>query len=231
MSIYCIADLHLSLSGNKGMDVFQGWENYVEKLETNWKSVVKGEDTVVIAGDISWAMRLKDSYEDFKFLDSLPGKKIIIRGNHDYWWATASKIKNFFAENKFDSLSILFNSAIKCEGKWICGTRGWMNDPDEEADKKILLREIQRLRTSLDSAEDDGCEKIVFLHYPPVYSSGECEEIINIMIERNIKKCYYGHIHGCEATKRAIKGDYKGINFDLISCDYLNFTPKLVDLK
>lgn len=228
MSIFCIADLHLSLFVSKPMDIFKGWENYVDKLEKNWKNTVSGDDTVVIAGDISWAITLKDAYEDFKFLNDLPGKKIILRGNHDYWWSTATKVKNFFAENKFDNLSVLFNSAVECEGRWLCGTRGWINNSDEDQNIKILNREIHRFEMSVNETKPDGKEIVAFMHYPPVYNGTECEEIMNIMIERNIKKCYYGHIHGIDAAKKAVVGNYKGIDFHLVSCDYAGFCPVLV---
>lgn len=228
MSIYAIADLHLSLSADKPMDVFDGWQNYMKKIYENWSKTVKNEDTVVIAGDISWAMKLEDAYKDLEFLNSLPGKKILIKGNHDYWWSTAKKINDFLQINKFDSISILFNSAIECENKWICGTRGWMYNPEEPEDQKIFSRETQRLVRSIESVTDKNKEIIVFLHYPPVYAFAESQEIINILIERNIKKCYYGHIHGSGATKKVVQGNYKGIDFKLISCDYVNFCPVLV---
>ncbi|MBR2579309.1 MAG: metallophosphoesterase [Clostridia bacterium] len=225
MSIFCIADLHLSLSVSKPMDIFKGWENYVEKLEKNWKNTVSNDDTVVIAGDISWAINLKDAYEDFRFLNGLPGKKIVLRGNHDYWWSTATKVRSFFAESKFDTLSVLFNSAVECEGKWLCGARGWINNSNEDQNIKILNREIHRFEMSVNETRPDGKEIVAFMHYPPIYNGIECEEIINIMIERNIKKCYYGHIHGIDAAKRAVIGDYKGIDFHLVSCDYAGFCP------
>ena len=225
MSIFCIADLHLSLSVSKPMDIFKGWENYVEKLEKNWKNTVSNDDTVVIAGDISWAINLKDAYEDFRFLNGLPGKKIVLRGNHDYWWSTATKVRSFFAESKFDTLSVLFNSVVECEGKWLCGARGWINNSNEDQNIKILNREIHRFEMSVNETRPDGKEIVAFMHYPPIYNGIECEEIINIMIERNIKKCYYGHIHGIDAAKRAVIGDYKGIDFHLVSCDYAGFCP------
>lgn len=228
MSIYCIADLHLSLSVGKPMDIFKGWEGYVEKLEKNWRNTVKDDDTVVIAGDISWAIKLDDACEDFKFLNNLPGKKIILRGNHDYWWSTATKVSNFFKENNFDNLSILFNSAVECEDKWICGTRGWINNSKTDSDIKILNREINRFQTSVDKIVPNGKEVVAFFHYPPIYRMSECKEIINIMIENNIKKCYYGHIHGSDAAKRTIIGNYDGIEYNLVSCDYLGFCPTLV---
>lgn len=228
MSIYAIADLHLSLGTQKPMDVFKGWDNYVEKLRQNWEKVVKNSDTVVVAGDISWALKLEDSIEDFKFLESLPGKKIILKGNHDYWWSTAKKINDFFNENGIKSVSLLHNSAIFVENTCVCGTRGWLYNSEASGDKKILLRECGRLERSIKIAEDQGFEPLVFLHYPPVYGEKESSEIINILVERNIKKCYYGHIHGGKFSTKLKTGMYKGVSLELIACDYLDFCPKLV---
>lgn len=228
MSIYAISDLHLSLNNDKPMDIFEGWSNYVERLKNNWNEKISDCDTVVIAGDISWGMNLSESYEDFKFIDSLPGNKIFIKGNHDYWWTTKSKIENFLKSNNFNSISIIYNSSVLIGKYCICGTRGWMSNSDGENSKKIYLREIGRLKTSLDTAERLGGEPIVFLHYPPVYNFEESEEIINILIERKVKRCYYGHIHGSGANKKVKLGNYKGIDFKLISCDYLKFCPEFV---
>lgn len=228
MAIYAISDLHLSLGTQKPMDVFEGWEGYVEKIEKNWKEKVKEEDTVVIAGDISWAMKLEESKNDFAFINSLPGKKILIKGNHDYWWSTKKKIEDFFKANKFDSISIIQNTAIKVGEHCICGTRGWMMNSETQEDVKILNREIGRLKTSLDIAKKENLEPILFLHYPPVYGGEECKDIIDILIARNIKKCYYGHVHGSRAMKKAVVGDYKGMDFKLISCDYIGFSPVVV---
>ena len=228
MSIYCIADLHLSLNGSKSMEIFKGWEGYVEKLRDNWIKTVREEDTVVIAGDISWELKISEAYKDFSFLNELPGKKIIMRGNHDYWWSTATKVKKFFEESEFKSLSILFNSAIKCENKWVCGTRGWTNNPDRAENEKIYLREIERLKLSINKIDDDVCERIAFFHYPPVYGTNINSEIINILIEKNIKKCYYGHIHGVNTSKNVIEGLCRGIEFTLVSCDHVGFCPIFV---
>ena len=225
MSLYAISDLHLSFNSQKSMEIFPGWENYTERLKQNWTKTVSNGDTVVIAGDISWAMKLEEATEDFDFINKLPGKKIFIKGNHDYWWSTKAKIDKFFKENKFDSLSLLYNSSVQIEGKLICGTRGWFYDSKDEEDEKIFKREIMRLETSLNFNKAQNLEPIVFLHYPPVYGLEESTKIIDILIERNVKKCYYGHIHGSEATKNIVEGNYKGINFKLISCDYLNFCP------
>lgn len=228
MAVYAISDLHLSFNTDKSMDVFPGWYDYTNKIKQNWESTVKNEDFVVIPGDISWAMRLNEAKKDFEFINNLPGKKILIKGNHDYWWSTSKKINDFLQENNFDTISIIFNSAIKADNICICGTRGWMYNSDEPEDEKILNREVERLRRSLDSAKAFENEKVVFLHYPPVYNFQESEEIINLLIERNIKKCYYGHIHGSGAKKGIIEGKYKGIDFKLVSCDYINFKPLLI---
>lgn len=228
MAVYAISDLHLSFNTDKSMDVFPGWYDYTNKIKQNWESTVKNEDFVVIPGDISWAMRLNEAKKDFEFINNLPGKKILIKGNHDYWWSTSKKINDFLQENNFNTISIIFNSAIKADNICICGTRGWMYNSDEPEDGKILNREVERLRRSLDSAKAFENETVVFLHYPPVYNFQESEEIINLLIERNIKKCYYGHIHGSGAKKGIIEGKYKGIDFKLVSCDYINFKPLLI---
>lgn len=228
MSLFSIADLHLSLGTDKPMDVFSGWTNYVDRLETTWKSLVCDDDTVVIGGDISWAMKLEETFADFTFINSLPGKKILIKGNHDYWWQTKKKMEDYIKNNHFDTISILFNNAFEVEDYAVCGTRGWFYDAEADEDKKILNREAGRLRTSVEAAIKIGKEPIAFLHYPPVYQGKECDEILSILTEYKIKKCYYGHIHGKNAFRYAQCGDYKGIDMHLVSCDYLNFIPKLV---
>ena len=162
MSLFAIADLHLSLGVDKPMDVFPGWAGYVEKLEKNWRENVRPEDTVVVAGDISWGLDISEAKEDFAFLDRLPGTKILLKGNHDLWFSTKTKVEKFFAENGFSTLKILFNNAYEYGDRAICGTRGWMNDPIE---KKVLLRECGRLRMSLEEGKKFGKEPLVFLHY------------------------------------------------------------------
>ena len=166
MALFVLGDTHLSLGGAKPMDVFPGWSGYVEKLEANWRRLVKPEDTVVLAGDISWSMRLADTRKDFAFLNGLPGRKLIMKGNHDYWWSTANKMNEFFRAEGFDTLRLLHNNSYTVEGYALCGTRGWLFDADEPHDEKVMNREIGRLRLSLDAAEP-GREKLVFLHYPP----------------------------------------------------------------
>lgn len=227
MSLFAIADLHLSLGTNKPMDVFSGWTDYVSRLEKNWRAVVTDGDTVVIAGDISWAMKLEETFADFSFLNSLPGQKLLLKGNHDYWWGTKTKIDNYLGANGFDSISVIFNNAYAVQGYALCGTRGWFYDAEEDADKKILNREVGRLNMSIDAAIRTGLEPIVFLHYPPVYNETRCEEMLQALKDRGIKRCFYGHIHGAGA-KRAVNGLYDGIDFRLIACDGLQFIPYLI---
>ena len=228
MSLYAIADLHLSLGEDKPMDIFAGWNEYVERLSENWRKLVSCDDTVVIAGDISWAMRIEQTYTDFKFIHDLPGKKIFLKGNHDYWWGTKNKTDNFLRENKLDSISVLFNNAYTCGEYAICGTRGWFLENDTPEDIKVLNREVGRLKMSLDLAIKTGLEPVVFLHYPPYYRGIECSEIMDVLCSYPVKKCYYGHIHGKKNFKLAFEGEYKGINFRLISCDKVGFMPVLV---
>lgn len=225
MSIFAIADTHLSFATDKPMDSFPGWNDYVQRIEKNWNSVVGDDDTVVIAGDISWAMNFDELKADFDFINKLNGKKIIIKGNHDYWWNTANKMNNFIEQNGFDTISILHNNSYEVDGISICGSRGWMFESEDEHNEKVLNREVGRLKISLDSAQ---CEqKIVFLHYPPVTIDSKCDEIFNLLKEYGIKKCYYGHLHGM-AAKTAVDDTFDGIKFNLVSCDKLSFTPKLV---
>ena len=225
MSVYAIADTHLSFGTNKPMDSFPGWNDYVTRLENNWKKLITNKDTVVIAGDVSWAMNFEELYNDFAFLDSLPGEKIIIKGNHDYWWNTLTKLNAFIDENGFSSIKFLYNNSYSADGISICGSRGWMFESDEEHDELILAREIGRIRFSLEAAGND--EKIVFLHYPPVTVESKCEEIIDLLKEYGVKKCYYGHLHGA-AARLAVDDNSDGIDFRLISCDKLGFVPLLI---
>ena len=227
MALFAIADLHLSMGTDKPMDIFKGWHDYSSRLENNWRKLVGENDTVVVAGDISWAMRLEECYEDFKFLNSLPGKKILLKGNHDYWWATKKKIDEYLKANGFDTISILFNNSFTVDGVTICGSRGWYYDADTDADIKVINREVGRLKLSLDSVKDTE-SPVVFLHYPPVYSELECKEIMDVLKDYGIKECYYGHLHGSHTHKNAVTGMYKGINMHLISTDYVDFTPVLV---
>lgn len=230
MSLFVIADLHLSFGCNKPMDVFPGWKDYTQRLEQNWRSLVKESDTVVIAGDISWAMKLEETEQDFAFIHNLPGEKILMKGNHDYWWSTKSKIDRFLQEKGFTSMKVLHNNAYIVEDVAICGTRGWLYNSETEEDVKIVNREVGRLAASLDDAsrQDAHAQPIVFLHYPPAYGNMVCAGILDVLETRHIEQCYFGHIHGNQASKKAVRGNYHGIKMHLISCDYVNFMPILV---
>lgn len=225
MSLFAIADTHLSFGTDKPMDTFEGWQNYTQKLETNWNKVVAENDDVLIAGDISWAMNFDELVADFQFLEKLNGNKIILKGNHDYWWNTVSKMNKFLLENEFKTIKFLYNNSYDCAGVSVCGTRGWMLENEDEDNERILLREIGRLKRSLDSAQNE--QKIVFLHYPPVSQNSCCNRIVDILNEYGIKKCFFGHLHG-EAAKYVLEGNINGIDYRLISCDRLKFTPYLI---
>ena len=225
MSLFAIADTHLSFGTDKPMDSFPGWNDYVDRIEKNWNKIVTDDDTVVIAGDISWAMNFDELKADFDFVERLNGKKIILKGNHDYWWNTSKKMNDFIESQRYKTISILFNNSYDIDGVSVCGSRGWLFDVDDEHDEKVLNREVGRLRLSLESAVND--EIIVFLHYPPVTTDTKCDEILNLLKEYGIKKCYYGHLHGI-AAKKAIDDVVDGIEFRLISCDRLGFVPKLI---
>ncbi len=223
MAIFVIADLHLSLgAADKPMDVFEGWQGYLPKLERNWRTLIAPEDTVVLPGDISWAMSLEDTREDFAFLNALPGKKIILKGNHDYWWTTLNKMNRFLEANGFDTLQILHNTAIQAEGVFLCGTRGWMSDVQGPEDEKILNREIGRLRMSLEAAGEG--EKLAFLHYPPLYPGQMEGGLANLLKEFGVSRCFYGHLHGV-SIRYAVQGEHDGVDYRLISADALNFCP------
>lgn len=223
MEIYTIGDLHLSLGCEKPMDIFPGWQGYMEKLERHWNTLVRPEDTVVLAGDTSWAMKLEDTVADFSFLQRLPGQKLLLKGNHDYWWTTVKKMEHFLQENGFDSLHILHNNSILAEGLAVCGTRSWMFDVGEARDEKVMNRELGRLRASLDAAQE-GAERVAFLHYPPVYPNANAQQVIDLLKEYNVKRCFYGHLHG-NAIRFAVQGMVDGIEYRLISADALAFCP------
>ena len=231
MSLFVIADLHLSFGADKPMDVFSGWKDYTVRLEKNWRRAVTDSDTVVLAGDISWGMRLEETLADFQYIHSLPGKKIILKGNHDYWWSTKSKIDAFFAKHGFDDMRILHNCAYEAGGYVIAGTRGWLYNAKTSEDIKIVNREAGRLRLSLEAGKKLKGKMAVFLHYPPLYEDSKCTEILDILEEYGIEDCYFGHIHGKYALSRAPSANWHGIKMHLISCDYVNFLPvKLAEL-
>lgn len=229
MSLYVIGDLHLCFCNpSKTMSIFAGWENYQERIKSNWLETVNDNDTVVLAGDISWGMTREEAQPDFKFINELPGQKIILKGNHDYWWGTIKKIEDFLSAEGFDTIKILHNNHYAYGSYGICGTRGWVNMNGETQDEKVLKREVQRLETSIKSAVSAGLEPLVFMHYPPIFATSFNYDILEILYRYNIKECYYGHVHGRSAHELAIKNTYDGINFHLISGDYIQFKPEKV---
>lgn len=231
MSLFVISDLHLSLSVNKSMHLFGGkWLNYINKIEKLWKATITNDDTVVIGGDISWGINFNEALNDFYFIDKLPGKKIILKGNHDLWWKTVKKINEFFIKNNIYSISLLYNNSyIYKNNIIICGTRGWLYNYNltEEQNNKIFIRERLRLENSLSYINNNLLEKICFFHYPPIYSS-DFKNIFLLLEKYNVQKCYYGHIHGEYINNSNII--YDKMSFILTSSDFLNFKPLLVKL-
>lgn len=225
MAIYVIADLHLSFSQDKPMSIFgENWEGHSEKIKNNWISKVKPEDTVVLPGDFSWAMYLQDTYKDFEYLNSLPGKKLLLKGNHDYWWTTVTNMRNFLEENKFKNIDFIYNNSYLVENKILTGTRGW-NLLDTENSSKMIKRESIRLQLAIEDGikkYGDDKEIIVFMHYPPISNTNKKSDFLKILKQYDIKRCYYGHLHG-KSYQDAVEGIVDGIEFKLISADYLNF--------
>lgn len=227
MVIYTISDLHLPLGIDKPMDIFgKRWENYVARLEENWRSVVTHEDVVVLGGDFSWATYLEQSQNDFDFLEALPGQKILLKGNHDYWWTTANKLREFTESRGYKTINFLHNNFYKTGTVGICGTRGWSLDSISDAEnKKIYDREIIRLKLSLDAALSGGCtELLVFTHFPPVTAGNFDTAFHQTLKEYNVSKCIYGHLHGISHTT-AYEGTLDGVEYILASGDYLEFKP------
>lgn len=226
MALYAIGDLHLSLTANKSMEVFgAAWENYVARIEEGL-SVLTEEDTLVLAGDISWGIDLAEAEADFKFLDRFPGRKLMIKGNHDYWWTTAAKLHRFFDEKGIQSLDILHNSCAFYGDYAICGTRGWFFEEDQKThNAKVLAREVMRLETSLQAAGEKPI--LCFLHYPPLYQGYECPEILATLKKYRVERCCYGHLHG-PTIRRRLEGERGGTEFSLISADHLGFLPKKI---
>ncbi len=235
MSIYTIGDLHLSFKENKPMDIFgDNWENHEEKIKEDWIKKVKEDDLVVLPGDFSWAMYLSRTDEDFRYLNQLPGKKLLLKGNHDYWWTTLKSMRNFLEENNFENIDFIYNNSYEYENIIIIGSRGWSLTDDSE-DKKMIKREALRLELSIQDALNkygNNREIIAFMHYPPINKTNidknESNEFIRIMQKYNIKQCYYGHLHG-NSIEEAIEGQHFGIEFKLVSADGLDF--KLLKIK
>ena len=227
MALHAIGDTHLSLGGSKPMDVFGGrWTGYVDKLREGF-SAVGPEDTVVVCGDVSWGMSLEEAAPDFAFLDTLPGgRKLLLKGNHDYWWTTASKMKAFFQERGFSTLDILHNNCHFYGETALCGTRGWFYVEDQSGhNEKVFNREVGRLEASLRLAE--GRPILAFLHYPPLYTGYRCPEILAKLEAYRVERCFYGHLHG-PTHRRAVEGQMGSVEYSLVSADYLGFVPKKI---
>lgn len=228
MALYAIGDTHLSLGCAKPMDVFGGaWENYVDKLQEGFARV-KPEDTVVLCGDLSWGMSLEEALPDFAFLDALPGTKYIVKGNHDYWWNTANKMTAFWEAHGLHTLHLLHNNCAFYGDVALCGTRGWFFEPAAAAAEsdKIYRRELIRLEASLKAAGEAG-EKLAFLHYPPKYQGYVCREIVDLLEKHHVSKCFYGHLHG-HSHRLALEGEEGGVDYRLVSADYLGFVPEKI---
>jgi len=230
VSIYAISDLHLSFNDDgKSMEFFgPDWKDYVKKIEINWKNTVKEDDTVLICGDISWGSNLEEAKEDFAFIHKLPGQKIIIKGNHDYYFSTTKKVRKFLEDNSFDTIHILYNNSYVIENTAICGTRGWGNvvETEEKIDNhKIVKREIIRLKLSYNSLNEEDKKKdiVVITHFPPFY-----QEFKEVLKEIGAKKCIYGHLHG-NGHYMVKQGIIDEVKYIMASGDYTNF--KLVKIK
>lgn len=229
MAIYAISDLHLSFNTNKPMNVF-GWENYEERIKEDWNQKVTQEDTVLLPGDFSWAMNLKDTDLDFQYIHALPGKKILLKGNHDYWWNTLTSMRNYMKKRKIDDIDFLYNNSYKIENTIICGTRGWIIGENDEENQKIYKRELQRLKLSLEDGMKKyrpGKDMIVCMHYPPIKDKVQ-SDFVRLMEEYPVKQCIYGHLHG-SAHNGAIEGNFGKIEYKMVSCDYTDF--KLIRIK
>lgn len=228
--IYTIGDLHLSLGCDKPMDIFAGWTNHVERLKDNWNSKITENDTVILLGDHSWALKLEDSLKDLEFIHKeLNGKKILVKGNHDLWWSTMNKITNFVNENGFTSITFLFNNAYLAEGISICGTRGWIRENKKvEVDVKVLAREAGRLEASLKEGVRLGGELAAFIHYPPIYGTEENVYLTEVLHKYGVKRCFYAHLHG-SSIRGALNGERDGVTYRLVSADGVNFDPVRVN--
>lgn len=232
MALYAIGDTHLSEGANKPMDIFGGaWNGYRDKLVRSFGECLTDDDTIVICGDFSWGMSLNEALPDFRLLSSFPGKKIFVKGNHDYWWETVGKMERFFENNQLKDLQFLHNNCIFYNDVALCGTRGWFFDPSDKdaGDEKVFKREVIRLEASLKAAVGHGgaSEIICFLHYPPVLSSGEVEPIVALLENYGVSRCYYGHLHG-ESLRGAVNGVRRSVRYQNISADNIGFRPVMI---
>ena len=234
MALFALSDTHLSLSVDKPMNIFGSrWTDHHKKIELAWNSMVKEEDTVVIGGDISWGIDLEEAKSDLLFIANLTGKKIFVKGNHDLWWNSLTKINNLFDELGITNIDLLQNNYFKRDGFLICGTRGWYvdpsNSPKDTSFEKLIKREAARLEMSIQSSLNDDGERIVFLHFPPVFQDFVYRELIDVLHKYGVKRCFYGHLHGMYKIPKEFA--FEGIEFTLVSADYLNFVPFLIKLS
>lgn len=224
MSIYAISDLHLSFNTNKPMDIF-GWNNYEEKISQDWRKNVKEEDLVLLTGDFSWEMKLENTYKDFQFINNLPGKKLLLKGNHDLWWTTLKRMREFLKEKEFNNIDFIYNNSYEFENYIIAGTRGWNLVSENIDDKKIKDRELLRLENSIiDGIRKYGEDKpiIVCMHYPPLLKELKNSEFTKILEKYNVKYCLYGHLHG-KSHMNVFDGNYNNVAYKMVSCDYIGF--------
>ncbi len=227
MALYAIGDLHLCLGAPKPMDIFGGaWVGYMDKLKEGMSHITE-EDTTVLLGDLSWALDMASAEADFAWINQIPGRKIILKGNHDYWWSTAAKFQKFCGEKGFENMHLLNNNFYEYEDWAICGTRGWFFEEERSGqhDEKVFKRELMRLEASLKAAGERN--KLVFLHYPPRYKGYECREILELLAQYEVRRCFYGHLHG-GSHKLAMEGLWDGVEFRLVAADYIGFKPVTV---
>lgn len=227
MALYAIGDLHLCLGAPKPMDIFGGaWVGYMEKLRRGL-SILRPEDTTVLMGDLSWALDLESAKADFEWIARIPGRKIILKGNHDYWWSTAAKFQKFCQENRLTDMHILNNNFYEYDAYAICGTRGWNYEEKRGTphDEKIFKRELIRLEASLKAAGERP--KLVFLHYPPRSKGYECPEILELLRRYEVRRCFYAHLHG-PSHRLAQEGQHDGIDYRLLAADFINFEPQKI---
>ena len=234
--VYVLSDLHLGTSVDKPMDVFgDAWDAHQEKIKRNWHSIVGADDTVFLPGDISWGIDLVEALADFRFLHELPGKKILSKGNHDYWWSTVGKTAKALADAGIDSIDFLHNNAFFLEGKVFCGTKGYLHDLDETDDynNRISQRERERFSRSLQAGQvlreqyDRDAPLIALLHYPPITKHQRNDLILELLKKHGVSRCYYGHIHGA-GKHAALTGVYEQIELHLVSADAVDFCPQKV---
>ena len=227
MALYAMGDLHLCLGAPKPMDIFGGaWVGYMDKLKEGVAHITE-EDTTVLLGDLSWALDLPSAAQDFAWINEIPGRKIILKGNHDYWWSTVAKFNKFCEANGFTDMHLLNNNCFEYDDWAICGTRGWFFEEERSGqhDEKVFKRELCRLEASLKAAGDRN--KMVFLHYPPRYKGYECREILDLFQQYGVRQCYYGHLHG-GSHRLAMEGLWDSVEFHLVAADYINFKPQTV---